>query len=478
VKDRVKSRVWSLVGFNAGALLVILLLAYAAGSRSGGLSVLDFGALPQVAGLEFLAALLLVLVSSIVLLVKLGRTVVKPTSELLEISEKMVAGDYETRATITSDDFGLIAENWNRLAELVAQSAAIKTGEELLRSDLAELEKVINHVSRGELSARAADPSHPFLTAVVESFNALADNYARRIERVRTASSDIATSAAQVSTAATEMANGAAQQEQATMDAAAAIAELSQSTQRVSTHASATADAAKRALDLSEQGSRAVRDTAEGMQRVRVSMQATAEKIKSLADRSLEIYEIINLIHETNLLAQNAIVEMSRGNQGSHALEVLSAELKKLAEHSRSTTRDIVSLLKSIQAEGNQAVSVMEEGNRVAANGTQLMEQANRAFTGISTVLHQTADFAQAISAASSEQVQGTEHVAGAVQELAANLRQNSTKARQSAKIVEQVVRSAEQLTQAIPQSKPALGPAVVKTDKPEAASAAVFGRA
>ena len=262
------------------------------------------------------------------------------------------------------------------------------------------------------------------------------------------------------------------------MDAAAAIAQLSESTQKVSGHATAAHEAARRALEMSDQGSRAVRDTAEGMQRICAAMQGTAEKIKSLASRSLEVYDVINLIHETNLLAQNAMVESSRAGQAGQTREVLSAELRKLADHSRTSTRDIVALLKSIQAESNEAVAVMEQGNRVAENGAQLMEQANRAFTGIATVLHQTADFAEAIAATSSQQVQETENVAAAVQEIAANLRQNSTKARQSAKIVEQVARSSEQLTQAVTQIRPAQGPPAVKMEQPEAASAAVIGRA
>jgi twitching motility protein PilJ len=394
---------------------------------------------------------------------------------LVEFSEKLMAGDYETRANVTPDDFGVIAENWNRAAEMVAQAAAIKVGEELLRSDLAELEKSINQVSRGDLAGRAPAAAHPYLTAVTESFNVLADNYARRIERVRTSSAEIATSATQVIAAASEMANGAGQQEQATMDAAAATAQLSESTQKVTGHAAAACEAARRALEMSDQGSRAVRESAEGMQSICAAMQATSEKIKSLASRSLEVYDVINLIHETNLLAQNAMLESSRGGQAGQTAEVVSAQLRKLADHSRSATRDIVTLLKSIQAESNEAVAVMEQGNRVAGNGAQLMEQANRAFTGIATVLHQTADFAEAIAVASSQQVQGTENVAAAVQEIAANLRQNSTKARQSAKIVEQLARSSEQLTQAV---RPAAGPPAVRMEKPEAAPAAVIGRA
>ena len=119
MKDRVKSRVWWLVGINTFVLVTVLGLAYGAGARSGGLSLLDFGALPQVAGLEFLAAVFLVLAVNIMLLVQLGIKVVKPTSELVEASERVMAGDYETNARVTSDDYGVIAENWNRAAEMV-----------------------------------------------------------------------------------------------------------------------------------------------------------------------------------------------------------------------------------------------------------------------------------------------------------------------------------------------------------------------
>jgi twitching motility protein PilJ len=472
----VKSRVWWLVGINTVVLLMVLLLSYSAGARSGGLSLLDFGALPQVAGFQFLAALFLVMAISIVLLLQLGIKVVKPTRQLVEFSEKLIAGDYEAHADVTEDDYGVIAENWNRAAEIVAQSAAIKAADETVRFELAEMEHAVTQLARGDLSARA-QASQLVLTPVVDAFNTLAENYARRMERLRTTSADIAVNASQVQTAAIEMANGATQQEQSMLNAAAAIAQLSTSTQQVSEHALAASEAARNALGLSDQGMRAVRDTSEGMQRIRSVMQATAAKIKSLGDRSLEIYEIINVIHETNLLALNAVLEFSRGGQAGQN-QLMSSEMRKLADHSRTSTRDIVTLLKSIQAESNEAVSVIEQGNRVAENGARLTEQANQAFAGIAEVLQHTSEFSEAISLASRDQLQGTERVAGAVQEIAANMRQNSNRGRQSAKIVEQVVRSSEQLTQAATQARPAAGPVVVKPEKAETASSAVVGRA
>ena len=248
MKDRVKNRVWSLVGFNAVVLIVVLALAYAAGARSGGLSLLDFGALPKIAGFEFLGAAFLVMLASIVLLLQLGSHVVKPTRDLVEFSEKLMAADYEVRASVTPDDFGLIAESWNRAAELLAQLAAIKAAEESLRADVAQLEQVVTQVARGELTARA-QIAHPVLTPVIEAFNALADNYARRMERVRAASAEIASAANQALDAAGEMVNGEERQEQATMDATAAVADLAGSTQQVAMHANAATEAARNALE-------------------------------------------------------------------------------------------------------------------------------------------------------------------------------------------------------------------------------------
>src|SRR5690349_632340 len=383
MQGNVNKRIWSLIGINAGVLFIVLGLAYSAGARSGGLSLFDFGALPQAAGFAFLGALFFITAVTLMLVFQLGGHVIKPLSDLLDVSGKLNAGDYSARAAIPPDEFGQLGENLNHAAELLAQAEAARAAEENLCTELVALENAISQAGRGDFTVRSTG-THPAVSLAADSFNALVETIGRRLDRIRASSADISSGANQVLTATSEMTTAAAHQDDVAASAASIVDELCGSTRQVSAHAESASDAARRALEFADQGNRALRESTDGMQRVRVSLQATAAKIKSLGDRSLEIYEIINMVHETNLLALNAIVESSRNEEGRTPIEVLSTELRKLSEHSRGATREIVTLLKAIQAESNEAVVVMEQGNRVAELGTRLTEQASKSFSGIS----------------------------------------------------------------------------------------------
>ena len=105
-----------------------------------------------------------------------------------------------------------------------------------------------------------------------------------------------------------------------------------------------------------------------GMQRIRGEVQGISKKVKSLADRSLEISEIVNTIEDiasqTNLLALNAAIEAAGAGESGLRFAVVAEEVRKLAERSGKAAKDIVVLIKAVQAETQQAVVAMEEGTR------------------------------------------------------------------------------------------------------------------
>ncbi len=460
MKARLSSTIWLLVLWIGLALFGVLGLAYHAGRNAGGLALSDAGALPASASEPLLLAFALAIAGALSIVFVLSKRVLRPLGELAKFSERLAAGDARARVELPNEDeFGFIAENCNRSVAKVAHAITNQQAQDSLQRSITDLLNTINQVARGDLTIRGK-VTNDALGNVADSVNFMLDNFTKVLERVRKAAIDVSTSANQILNSADEMAAGATQQDQEITNTSSAVEELTVSMKQVSNNAEASAEAARRALDAAEQGNRAVNDTLEGMQRIRSSVQATAKKIKSLGDRSLEISEIINVINDiteqTNLLALNAAIEAARAGEAGRGFAVVADEVRKLAEHSRSATKDIAALIKAIQAETNEAVVVMEEGTREVEVGAGLADQAGKALEAISSVVRQSAELVQEISLASKQQVRGTEGVANAMQIISGITRQTTTGARQTATTVNNMVKLSEQLNEALAQFRSA----------------------
>jgi methyl-accepting chemotaxis protein len=465
MKGRLSSTVWSVVALNVGAVLIVLGMAYSAGAKAGGAGLLDgFG---TAAGPMLIGAVVLALVAAGLSVSMLGK-VANPISDLESFAEKLAAGQLDTRLENTS----ALSESLNRVAERLQRSTRDQAAQESLQRSVTEFLTIVSQIARGDLTLRGK-VTNDALGNVVDSVNYMLDNFSKVLERVRKAAIDVQANASDILISSEQMATGANQQDQEITNTSSAVEELTVSMKQVSNNAEASAEAARRALDAAEQGNRSVRDTLEGMQRIRASVQATAKKIKSLGDRSLEISDIVKVINDiteqTNLLALNAAIEAARAGEAGRGFAVVADEVRKLAEHSRTATKDISALIKSIQAETNEAVVVMEEGTKEVEVGARLADQAGKALEAISSVVRQSAELVQEISLASKQQVRGTEGVANAMQIISAITRQTSQGTRQTARTVETMVKLSEQLNEALSQFKVAMNGAT-----PAAASAPV----
>ncbi len=465
MRGGLRKTVWSLVLTVLAGLSGTIGLAYHAGLKAGGISIVNFGALPQEAMVPLAAAVFLCLGLGLAVHSVLNGRVLQPLDQLADYSEKAATGSASSTANVdVSDDFAAVLENFRRAANKVVTQAVGPTPaapevQGTLQRSITQFLTVISQVARGDLTLRAKS-SNDTLGKVAEALNSMLDNFTQVLERASKNAGDVSVRANEILVASEQMASGAQQQDQEITNTSSAVEELTVSMKQVSNNAEASAEAARRALEAAEQGNRSVRDTLEGMQRIRSSVQATAKKIKTLGDRSLEISEIINVINDiteqTNLLALNAAIEAARAGEAGRGFAVVADEVRKLAEHSRSATKDIAALIKAIQAETNEAVVVMEEGTKEVEGGAGLADQAGKALEAISSVVRQSAELVQEISLASKQQVRGTEGVAHAMQIISNITRQTSQGVRETVGTVSQLVKLSDQLNEALAQFRAA----------------------
>ena len=137
-----------------------------------------------------------------------------------------------------------------------------------------------------------------------------------------------------------------------------------------------------------ENGNKAVKNAINEMQRIETSVAASSDVIAQLGEESEKIGKIVdaiaNIADQTNLLALNAAIEAARAGEHGRGFAVVADEVRKLAEQSQISAKEISSLIGSIQEKSQDAVTAMQAGVNNVKTGAEAVDDAGRTFQIIS----------------------------------------------------------------------------------------------
>src|SRR5262252_608906 len=391
--------------------------------------------------------------------------ITQPVMQVVRIAERVGQGDLSKLVTVTShDEIGQLASTFNDTVVRLRSLVQTETERDEERQKREDLQRNITHfldtateISQGDLTKRGQVTSD-VLGNVVDAINVMVGELAIIINEVPDTANQVLTSATEMIGAMEATASGAQTQSREAVGVSTAMESLTRSMRRVAENAEASAEAAKLTLDSAAKGEHAVRASLAGMQRIRGEVQGISKKVKSLADRSLEISEIVNTIEDiasqTNLLALNAAIEAAGAGESGLRFAVVAEEVRKLAERSGKAAKDIVVLIKAVQAETQQAVVAMEEGTREVEAGFKVTVEAGDRLRQIGEISQKTAALAREISQAAQEQVHDVEGGAVAVQSIASVAVETEKAVVETRKTMDQMVRVAEALTASLARFK------------------------
>jgi twitching motility protein PilJ len=170
----------------------------------------------------------------------------------------------------------------------------------------------------------------------------------------------------------------------------------------VSHSAGQSAKVAQQSLAAAEKGTQSVQNQIAGMNEIRAQIQDTSKRIKRLGESSLEIGEIVELIsdltEQTNILALNAAIQAASAGEAGRGFTVVAEEVQRLAERSGEATKEIEAIVKTIQADTQDAVAAMEKSTVGVVEGTKLSDTAGQALEEIGRVSRELAELIDGIS--------------------------------------------------------------------------------
>ena len=289
-----------------------------------------------------------------------------------------------------------------------------------------------------------------------ESFEQMTDNLRVMISSISTSSDQVAASAEQlnasaeqssratetVSSAIQEIASGAEETTTKLESNTTSLQEVLQGIQHISESSANVSELSRQTTKEAEEGGTFVENNLAQMKFISESISRSNEKVTSLSQRSKEIGSILDVIsgiaEQTNLLALNAAIEAARAGEHGKGFAVVADEVRKLAEQSQASTKNIAELIALVQSDTVESVNIMNEVVTNVEEGVKVSEQTSNKFTQI---LSSTRNMTPQI-----EQVTATvQQISASIDEITNSAMEISQLSQANAASSEEVAASAEE---------------------------------
>ncbi len=246
--------------------------------------------------------------------------------------------------------------------------------------------------------------------SIADSINYTVEALRELVATINGTAVEVDAAARQTETTATQLAEASENQNRQIGSATESITRMAGSIEQVSANAARASEVANHSVDVAHNGGEAVRRTIEGMTQIREDIQETSKRMKRLGESSQEIGDIVELINDiaeqTNILALNAAIQASTAGEAGRGFGVVADEVQRLAERAGAATRQIETLVRTIQSDTSEAILSMEQSTSGVVNGARLAENAGHALDEIEGVSSTIAKLVEGISGAAREQAE------------------------------------------------------------------------
>ncbi|MCJ8339655.1 MAG: methyl-accepting chemotaxis protein [Pseudomonadales bacterium] len=240
------------------------------------------------------------------------------------------------------------------------------------------------------------------------AFNLMMDQFSSIVSQVSDACLELDQAISNLVSLMQQAKAGVVKQQQATMQVAAAISEMTTTVQGISGHTEQATLAMGEARASASRGRKMVDSSTSDTQKLSQLMSRADKSIRDVEKFSNDIGTVLDVIgsisSQTNLLALNAAIEAARAGEAGRGFAVVADEVRTLAQKTQNSTTEINDIIASLQSGTHDAVDLMDDGNKEALHVSKQAEETGVSFETIEHKIHEIDDLNTMISKSAEEQ--------------------------------------------------------------------------